>query len=154
MRFRTEKHDHALVLDLEGELDTDGAAELEERCLYEQQEGALHFVISLGGLSRITGPGLRVLLGLARSLPRTGGSLVLCDLDRKTEEALAVSGLHGAFDMAPDRASALGRSQQLQSARSQRPTMRQPEAEEKIDYAIELLGSKNPATGDEDPRTH
>ena len=152
MRFRTEKHDHVLVLDLEGELDTDGSAELEQRCLYEQQEGTLHFVIALGSLRRISGPGLRVLLGLARSLPRTGGSLVLCELDRKTEEALAVSGLHGAFEMAADRAAALARSQQLRATGSRQPPVERAEAQEKIDYAMELLGSRDPGNADEDPR--
>jgi anti-anti-sigma factor len=144
MKLRTEKHDHALVLDLEGELDTDGSAELEERCLYEQQEGVLHFVIGLGGLRGITGPGLRVLLGLARSLPRSGGSLVLCELDQRIDEALRVSGLDGAFEMTPDRASALGRSKELAAARRRLQPMNRADAEQKIDYAIELLRSGRP----------
>ena len=92
MKLRVDKQDTALVLELEGELDVDGSAKLEERCLYEQQEGARHFVVSLGAVTRITGPGLRVLLGLARGLPRSGGSLVLCELDQRVEEALRVSG--------------------------------------------------------------
>lgn len=140
MKFRTDKRDHALVLDLEGELDVEGSAELEERCRYEQQEGALHFVIALGGVSQMTGPGLRVLLGLARSLPRAGGSVVLCELERRIEEALQVSGLDGAFETAPDRAAALERSKELQSARRRKQPLSRADAQERIDYAIELLG--------------
>ena len=143
MKLRTEKHGAALVVELEGELDADGSTELEQRCLYEEQEGARHFVVDLARLSRITGPGLRVLLGLARSLPRAGGSLVLCALERRIEEALEVSGLAGTFATAPDRAAALARSQELRATGS--PPAAPSAAQEKIDYAIELLGASGPA---------
>jgi len=143
MKIRTDKQDTTLVLDLEGELDADGSAELEERCLYEQQEGSRHFVIGLGGVVSVTGPGLRVLLGLARSLPRSGGSLVLCELERKVVEALRVSGLDGAFEIAPDRAAALGRSKELWRTGSHASPASGAEAQEKIALAIELLGGKN-----------
>jgi anti-anti-sigma factor len=140
MKLRVDKQDAALVLELEGELDVDGSAELEERCLYEQQEGARHFIVSLGAVTQITGPGLRVLLGLARSLPRSGGSLVLCELEQRVEEALRVSGLDGAFVTAASRAAALERSLEIQST----PRQEQPastEAQERIGLAIALLGS-------------
>jgi anti-sigma B factor antagonist len=144
MKIRTDKQDPTLVLDLEGELDAEGSAALEERCLYEQQEGVVHFVISLGSVERVTGPGLRVLLGLARSLPRSGGSLVLCKLEPKVLQALRVSGLDDAFEIAPDLASALGRSKQLLETGSRSQPVTGAEAQEKIDYAIALLGSKDP----------
>ncbi len=115
------------------------------RCLFEQQEGAQHFVIALGGLARITGPGLRVLVALARSLPRAGGSLVLCELQRTVEEALQVSALDRVFELAPDRAAALRRSRDLQSGT--RP-INPAAGEEKIAYAIELLGGSGPTPAD------
>ena len=144
MKIQTERHDPTRLLALEGELDPEGSAELEERCLYEQQEGGLHFVIDLGGITRITGPGLRVLLGLARTLPRAGGSLVLCTVEARIREALLVSGLEGSFELAPDRPSALARSLELQSTRSRLRPVSREEAKEKIDFAIELLGSTEP----------
>ena len=140
MNLKSQKQQSTLILELEGELDVEGAAALEERCLYEQQEGAHHFVIALGAVRRVTGPGLRILLGLARSLPRGGGSLVLCQLDRSVVEALAVSKLDGSFELATDLAAAIHRSQELQS-RVGAPPLLPIEAEEKIDFAIELLGS-------------
>ena len=145
MKLHAERHGHTLVLGLEGELDAEGSSDLEQRCLFEQQEGVQHFVIALGGLERITGPGLRVLVGLARSLPRAGGSLVLCELRRSVEEALQVSALDRVFELAPDRAAAVRRSQALQSGT--RPAARAA-GEEKIAYAIELLGGKAPAPVD------
>ena len=66
MKLRVDKQDAAVLLELEGELDGDGSVELEERFRYEQQEGARHFVVSLGAVTQITGPGLRVLLGMER----------------------------------------------------------------------------------------
>ena len=155
MKLRTERDGDIVVLDLQGELDAEGSTELEERCLYEQQEGARHLVIGLGGVGRITGPGLRVLLGLARSLPRAGGSLVLYALESAVEEALQVSGLAAAFETALDRASGLARSKQLQ-AMGGRPRAvsgaaseaKRAATEEKIDLAIELLGSSDPAGRD------
>ncbi|HEX2464248.1 MAG TPA: STAS domain-containing protein [Thermoanaerobaculia bacterium] len=141
MKLRVDKQDAALVLALEGELDVDGSVELEERCLYEQQEGARHFVFSLSAVTQITGPGLRVLLGLARSLPRSGGSLVLCELEQRVEEALRVSGLDGAFVTAPSRAAALERSREIQSARREEQLANGSEAQQRIDLAIALLGS-------------
>ena len=145
MKFRSEKIGQTLLLDLDGALDSEGSAPFEERCLYEQQEGSLHFVIALGAVQRISGPGLRVLVGLARSLPRSGGSLVLCELDRKIEEALQVSGLDGVFERRPDRAAALRRSQELQAAGNRPQRAGRAASEEKIAYAIELLGAGEPA---------
>jgi anti-anti-sigma factor len=145
MKLHSEKHGLTLVLDVEGELDGEGSAELEERCLYEQQEGAAHFVIGLRGVERVTGPGLRVLLGLARSLPRAGGTLVLCELGGTIQEALQVSGLDRVFDIAPDRLSALRRSKQLQVAAGAKKPATRAASEEKIAYAIELLGAEDPA---------
>jgi anti-anti-sigma factor len=141
MKLRVDKQDAAAVLlELHGELDADGSVELEERCLYEEQEGARHFVVSLGAVTKISGPGLRVLLGLARGLPRSGGSLVLCELEPRVQEALRVSGLDGAFVTASNRAEAFARSREIQSAASQQPASRS-ESQERIDLAISLLGS-------------
>jgi anti-anti-sigma factor len=141
MKIASERHDDLTrVLRLEGDLDADGSAELDERCGYEQQEGGLHFVIDLGGVAKVGGSGLRVLLGLARTLAPMGGSLVLHGLDRGVEEALQVSGLRGVFELAPDRAAALQRSQQIQAGRGAARDEAQREAQEKIDLAIALLG--------------
>ena len=147
MKFRSEKIGQTLLLELDGELDTEGSVPFEERCLYEQQEGSLHFVIALGGVHRVSGPGLRVLVGLARSLPRSGGSLVLCELDRKIEEALQVSGLDGVFERRPDRAAAVSRSQELQAKGGRPPAVGRSASEEKIAYALELLDAPDPGAG-------
>jgi anti-sigma B factor antagonist len=143
LKLRVDRRDDTLLVELDGELDTDGSAQLDERCLYEQQEGARHFVVSLAAVTRITGPGLRVLLGLARGLTRSGGSLVLCELEPRVEEALRLSGLDGAFVSAPDRASAFERSREIQSSASKEPS-RASETQERIDLAISLLGSRPP----------
>ena len=153
MKIRARRNDDTLELDLEGELDAQTSAELEDRCRHEQQEGALHYLLDLGGLSRVSGSGLRVLLGLARSLPRSGGSLVLCGLERKVDEALEVSGLRASFEIASDRRSALQRSRELRAiviAGHPRP-LAQAEADEKVDYAIRLLDSNEPTASDDDP---
>jgi anti-anti-sigma factor len=142
MKFRAERLDQTVVLEVAGELDADGSAELEERFLFEQQEGAVHFVIALRELSGVSGPGLRVLLGFARALPRSGGSVVLCELDRRVEEALRVSGLDRSFDIAPDRAAALARSRERQVAGTHERGVAIAAGDEnqaKIAFAIELL---------------
>jgi anti-anti-sigma factor len=144
MKIETERHDTTRVLRLEGSLDADGSAELDQRCGYEQQEGGLHFVIDLGAVRRVSGSGLRVLLGLARTLAPMGGSLVLHGLDRAVAEALQVSGLAGVFEVAPDRAAALRRSQEIAAGRGAAQDEASREAQEKIDLAIALLGSSPP----------
>jgi anti-anti-sigma factor len=154
MKIEITKHDLTRVVELEGELDDEGSAELEERCLYEQQEGALYFVIVLAGVERVTGSGLRVLLGLARSLPRTGGSLVLCAMERRVAEALQVSGLEGAFETAADRETALGRSKELKESGAKARSLHRADVEKKIDFAIELLGSSDPASERKPPPRH
>jgi anti-anti-sigma factor len=141
MNICCEKHDRTLVLALEGELEADGGALLEERCLYELQEGTLHYVIDLGRLERVAGSGLRVLLRLARTLPRSGGSIVLCSLERGVQEALEVSGLAGSFELAADRDAALRRARELQLTPGPRSTDERADAAEKIELAIELLRS-------------
>jgi anti-anti-sigma factor len=144
MKIETQREGDTLVVDLAGELDAEGSAAFEERCLYEQQEGALHFIIELGAVERMTGPGLRVLLALARSLPRSGGSLVLCRVERRVEEALRVSGLATSFAMASDREAALALSKELRSTRGGSATPSHSDLEEKIAYAISLLRSNQP----------
>ncbi len=146
MKIRARKNDDYLELELEGELDAQTGAELEEHCRRHQQEGALHFLLDVGGLSRVSGSGLRVLLGLSRGLPRSGGSLVIFGLDRRIEDVLEVSGLRASFEIASDRTAALERSREIQGPASAEGSPRggRAEAGEKIDYAIRLLDSAEP----------
>ena len=116
MKLRVEKHDTALVLELEGELDVDGSAELEERCLYEQQEGARHFVVSLGAVEPDHRPGpARPARPRPQPAPLRAAAWCSASSNARVEEALRVSGLDGAFVTAPNRAAALERSRELQS---------------------------------------
>lgn len=143
MKIRARQNDDTLELTLDGELDAQTSADLAERCRHHQQEGALHFLLDLSGLSRVSGSGLRVLLGLTRALPRAGGSLVIFGLDRKVDDALEVSGLRGSFEITADRTAAMERSREIQGPSSPgRSRAADPaQAEEKIDYAIRLLDS-------------
>jgi stage II sporulation protein AA (anti-sigma F factor antagonist) len=142
MKIQVHRDDRTLVLELEGQLDADGSATLEERCAYELQEGSIHFVIDLRRVTALTGPGLRVLLGLARHLPRAGGSLVLCAMERRVEEALRVSGLGDSFQLSPDRETALRQSLEIRSSAVRPASESRAEAEEKIAYAIALLAPR------------
>ena len=95
-----------------------GSAALEERCLYEQQEGALHFVIGLGAVSRDhRARAARPARPRPQPAPlrRQPGALRARAESRRSAR---VSGLDGSFDDSlPDRAAALDRSLELQSTR-------------------------------------
>jgi anti-anti-sigma factor len=94
------------VFSLSGDLDPKAARELQKVTRDALSEGQRELVFDLGGVGSLSGPGLRVLLALARRVSQQG-SLVLCSLTSEVHSSLQVSDLESQFRIAQSRQEAL-----------------------------------------------
>ncbi len=96
------------LLVLAGRLDTETSADLELAVQDLLQAGSRRFVIDLAGVGYVSSAGLRVLLGLAKSVDGSG-SLRLAALNAGVRQVFDVAGFTPLFRIHADRADALAR---------------------------------------------
>ncbi len=96
------------LLVLAGRLDTETSADLELAVQDLLQAGNRRFVIDLAGVGYVSSAGLRVLLGLAKSVDGSG-SLRLAALNTGVRQVFDVAGFTPLFRIHADRSDALAR---------------------------------------------
>ena len=137
MDIKSTRREGAVWLELVGDLEEATIGDLERHFRYHQQAGEAHFVASLEHVGQVDASGLRVLLGLARSLPRMGGSLVLYGVNERVRRGLQIAGLGRVFDEATDAGQAEALSLEHQGRLRSRAD--QHDLAEKVELAIRLL---------------
>lgn len=71
--------------------------------------GAKLLVVDCGAIKQLTSAAVRVLLAVSRRLDRTGGRLVLCDMNAQLKKAFTISGVEKDFTVLATRAEAVQR---------------------------------------------
>jgi anti-anti-sigma factor len=97
----------ALVVALDGRLDTNSSAALETSLVADLDAGAKAVVVDFTKLAYISSAGLRVLLMTAKRIKGSGGKLALCALGPNIQEVFKVSGFDKILSVVPSRAEAL-----------------------------------------------
>ena len=97
MTYSINRNGSALELALEGRLDTVTAPDL-EKALMPLPEGVNTLVYDFGKLDYISSAGLRVMLGLHRSLPM-GGKTKVTNCNSVIKEVFSVTGFDGILEI-------------------------------------------------------
>ena len=90
MTIKTEKNDSALVVYLEGRLDTNTAPELDET-LKNSLEGVTELSLDLAKLEYLSSAGLRVLLSSQKTMNKQG-TMVVKNVNETIMEIFEVTG--------------------------------------------------------------
>lgn len=98
--------DNVLVLAVNGRLDSNNAAALEDR-LCERMKTVSSVGVDLAETQYVSSAGLRVLLKAAKIAQGCGHKLVLCGMSAHVREVFDVSGFSRIFEIHDDREQAL-----------------------------------------------
>ena len=103
MNMTYETLGEALLMTLEGKLNSVNAVQIEADILAQITRGAHQVLLDLTALDYISSAGLRVLLIAAKRLHQCGGLLVLCGLQSQIREVLDISGFLSILTVADSR---------------------------------------------------
>ncbi|MBI1621778.1 STAS domain-containing protein [Aquamicrobium zhengzhouense] len=105
MSIKFDKTEKAVVIHLNGRLDSTNAAAVEKE-IFENIESA-NVVMDASSLDYISSAGLRVVLVVAKKLQREGGRFVLSGLQPHIRDVFDISGFLSILETADDREAAL-----------------------------------------------
>jgi anti-anti-sigma factor len=111
MDISQTKLNEAIVLKLEGRLDTNTASIFEEKLMGLIDDNENRIVVDFSQLDFISSSGLRVLLLAGKKLKTTNGKLGLCSLQSHIKEVFDVAGFTMLFSMFPDQEEAVKKIQ-------------------------------------------
>lgn len=107
MKFTTEKLNDALVLHIDGRLDTTQSDAFEKDILEALGQGDKKIILDCSGLNYISSSGLRIFLIIQKKMMGTGGQLSICSLQPTIKEVFDMSGFSMVFTIHPDLETAL-----------------------------------------------
>jgi anti-anti-sigma factor len=103
MQVKEEREGDALILCLQGRLDSANAKALEAALLAPVQAGEKLVVLDLSALDYISSAGLRVVLIAAKQQKAKQGRFALCGLRDEIREVFEISGFAKILDIRPTR---------------------------------------------------
>lgn len=108
MTFSAERFGSKTVIGVHGQLTLNNRSQFKERVLARLADGEKEFVIDFGDADYIDSSGLGVLVSLSKHIRDQNGRLKLAGLNEDLARLFALTKLDSLFDIAEDRASALG----------------------------------------------
>jgi anti-anti-sigma factor len=107
MDIQTRESNSVSILDFSGNLDTNNspAAEGEVNRLIEG--GTTQIIFNFKDLNFIASSGLRILLATAKKLQRSGGKMIVCNLNDTVQEVFDISGFASILNLAAGEEEAL-----------------------------------------------
>lgn len=105
--LRTLDRGRTTILEIAGDVDRQGATQLEGRVADLLGQGRVHLALDFGGVEKVDGAGFRVLLRLVQQLSGLAGNLVLCSLREEVRETFDIAGFSDLFAIVGHRDEAL-----------------------------------------------
>ncbi|WP_300669658.1 STAS domain-containing protein [Desulfoluna sp.] len=107
MKLISRNEKGALIVSVEGRVDTSTAPELETYLKKTVDPAPKSLIVNLQGVKYISSAGLRVVLLIAKKLKASGGELVLAGLDGAVKEVFEISGFYSIFKIFDTEEAAL-----------------------------------------------
>ncbi len=107
MKLSKEKLNDALVLTVEGRLDTTQSDAFEKDIIQILDEGEQKIILDCSGLNYISSSGLRIFLIIQKKMMGIGGQFSICSLQPSIMEVFDMSGFSMIFTIHPDLETAL-----------------------------------------------
>ena len=107
MNISSESVGEALVVRMEGNLDTNTSEAAHEFLGKSIDDGASTVVVSLDAVDFVSSAGLRILLAVGKQLGASGGALRICGLNETVSEIFEISGFNTILNVFGSEADAL-----------------------------------------------
>jgi len=102
-----EQTDQWIVMALDGRMDASGVNEIEAGFLAQVGAANKPVLLDVARVAFVASLGMRLLLGAAKTLKRSGGRLVLVSPQPLVQNALLAAGLDQVIPIAPGKAEAI-----------------------------------------------
>ena len=99
IEIRSREQEGIKILDLNGKLTVGGASDLREKVNEQVAAGNLHQILNLKEVDYIDSTGLGTMVICYMSLQKAGGSLKLCQLNRRNLELVLLTKLSTVFQI-------------------------------------------------------
>lgn len=102
MELAVEQHPKGVLIQVDGDIDTLTAPELQACLNGELKESAQTFVVDLSNVRYISSMGLRVFLSHLKRVKAQSGSMVIAGAGQLVSEVFRMSGFANYFEMTAD----------------------------------------------------
>ncbi len=107
MNLKEIKNDKAVIIEIDGRLDTTNFSKLENEIMKHVDNGQIKFVIDCTAMDYVSSSGLRVFLMALKKVKALDGKFLLCGLQENIREIFEISGFTTIFDIYKNQEEAL-----------------------------------------------
>ncbi len=107
MNLRELKTEHAVVIEIEGRLDTTNYGQLEKKIIDRIDAGETNILIDCSKMDYVSSSGLRIFLMALKKINALNGKFVLCSLQENIREIFEISGFTSIFSIYDTRNEAI-----------------------------------------------
>ncbi|MFO7801857.1 MAG: STAS domain-containing protein [Desulfovermiculus sp.] len=107
MQVEGTYQDKALIINVDGRLDTTTASDFETQCQELMANDNMNILVDLGSVEYMSSAGLRSILSLGKKVKSQGQNLTFCNLQGMVKEVFEVSGFTSIFSVYDSQEQAL-----------------------------------------------
>lgn len=107
MNLKVIKNDKAVIIEIDGRLDTTNFSKLENEIMKHLENGKTDYVIDCSNMDYVSSSGLRVFLMALKKVKALEGKFLLCGMQESIREIFEISGFTTIFDIYKNQEEAL-----------------------------------------------
>nr|NQU89735.1 STAS domain-containing protein [Bacteroidota bacterium] len=107
MNLKEVKNDKAVIIEIDGRLDTTNYSSLERKLVDHIDNGNINVLIDCSNMDYISSSGLRIFLMALKKITSLKGKFVLCGLQDNIREIFEISGFTSIFPIFDNAQDAL-----------------------------------------------
>jgi len=107
MNLKETTTDRAVIIEIEGRLDTTNFSQLENKIMGNVDAGKINILVDCSDMDYVSSSGLRIFLMSLKKITSLNGQFVLCGLQENIREIFEISGFTSIFRIYNTREEAL-----------------------------------------------
>ncbi len=107
MNLKEIKNEKAIIIEIDGRLDTTNFGQLETKVLHNIEAGNIKLVVDCSKMDYVSSSGLRIFLMALKKITALKGEFILCGLQENIHEIFEISGFTSIFNIYENQEKAL-----------------------------------------------
>jgi len=107
MNLKETISDKAIIIEIEGRLDTTNFSQLENKIMGHVDAGKINILVDCSNMDYVSSSGLRIFLMSLKKITNLNGQFVLCGLQENIQEIFEISGFTSIFKIYNNQEEAL-----------------------------------------------
>ncbi len=107
MNLKEVKNNKAIIIEIDGRLDTTNFGQLEKKTLQHIEAGNTKIIVDCSEMDYVSSSGLRIFLMALKKITALKGKFLLCGLQENIREIFEISGFTSIFNIYNNQEDAL-----------------------------------------------